>query len=74
VFSTKFGDHGSRRGDAMRALTRWQHPVTLSEAQDVLHRMMRPTSHRRIPVAIEIASNSPAFFIVVDLMFAHNAS
>ena len=74
MFSTKFVEHGGRRGNVMQALTRWRHPLTLSEDQDVLHRMMRPASHRPIPVAIEIASNSPAFFIVVDLMFAHNVS
>jgi hypothetical protein len=37
-------------------------------ALDVLHRVMRPASHRRIRMAIEIASNLPAFFIVVYLL------
>ena len=72
VFSTEFVDHGSRRVDVMRALTRWRHPVASSEAQDVLHRAMCPASHRCIRMAIEIASDSPAFFVVVDLLFAHN--
>jgi len=66
VFSAEFGYHGGRRGDAMRALARWRHPVASSEAQDVLHWEMRP--------AIETASDSPAFFVVVDLLFAHNVS
>jgi len=36
--------------------------------------MMRPTLHRRIRMAIKFASNLPAFFVVVDLLFAHNVS
>jgi hypothetical protein len=47
----------------MQALTRWQHPVALSEAQDVIHLAMCPTLHRRIPT-----SDLPAFFIVVNPM------
>jgi len=47
---------------------------TSSEAQDVLHRVMHPTLHRRIPMAIKIASDSPAFSVVVDSLFAHNVS
>jgi len=59
---------------AMRTLTQWQHPMALSEAQDVLHRAMCPTLHCRIRMAIEIASNLPAFFIIVNLLIAHNVS
>jgi hypothetical protein len=40
--------------------------VDPSEAQDVLYRAMRPTSHRCIHMAIEIASDLPAFVVVVD--------
>jgi hypothetical protein len=42
--------------------------VASSEALDVLHRAIRPASYRRICMAIEIASDSPAFFIVADLL------
>jgi hypothetical protein len=49
-----------------QALARWRHPVASSEALDVLHLAMCPASNRRICMAIEIASNSPTFFIVVD--------
>jgi hypothetical protein len=42
--------------------------VAPSEALDVLYREMSPTSYRRIHMAIEIASNSPAFFVVADLL------
>jgi len=44
--------------------------VALSEALDVLHRAMRPTLNCRIRMAIEIASDLPAFFIVVYLLLA----
>jgi hypothetical protein len=47
------------------ALARWLHPVALSEALDVLHRVMCPVSYRRIRMAIEIASDLPAFFVIV---------
>jgi hypothetical protein len=40
--------------------------VALSEAPDVIHRAMRPTSYRLTRMAIKIASDSPAFFVVVD--------
>ena len=49
-----------------QALARWRHPVAPSEALDVLYRAMRPASYRRIDMAIEIASDSPAFFVVAD--------
>jgi len=61
-----FVDHGSRQGDTPQALDRWRHPVASSEALDGLHRAMRPTSYGCIAMAIEIASNLPAFFVVVD--------
>ena len=54
-----------------QALARWRHPVALSEAPDVLHRAMRPVSYRRIRMA---ASKSPAFFVVIILLFEHNLS
>jgi hypothetical protein len=35
---------------------------------DVLYQEMRSASYRHIRMAIEIASNSPAFFVVADLL------
>jgi hypothetical protein len=61
--SFKFVDHDSRQGNTAQALDRWQHPVALSEALDVLHWAMRPTSHRCIAMAIKIASDLPAFLL-----------
>jgi hypothetical protein len=52
----------------MRALDRWRHPVALSEAPVVIHRVMHPTSYRCIAMAIEIAIDSPAFFVAVNLL------
>jgi hypothetical protein len=63
--SFEFVDHGGRRGDTAQALNQWRHPVASSEALDVLHRAMRPASYRRIRMAIEIANDLPAFFVVV---------
>jgi len=46
--------------------------VASSEARDVLHWAMRPTSHRRIRTAIENTSDSPAFFVVADSLLPTN--
>jgi hypothetical protein len=59
----KIVDHGGRRGDAMRALTQWRHPLASNEALDVLHRAMRPASYRCIAMAIEIVVDLSAFFV-----------
>jgi hypothetical protein len=64
----EFVDHGGRRGDTAQALAQWLHPVASSEAPDVIHRAMRPASYHCIAMAIEIAINSPAFFVAVDLL------
>jgi hypothetical protein len=76
VFSTKFVGHGSRWGNTAQALNRWWHPVASSEALDVLHQMMCHASYRRtrMGMAVEIDSDSPAFFVAVDSLFAHNLS
>ena len=72
MFLTKFVDHGGRLGNAMQALSRWQHTVASSEALDVLYRVVCPTSYCRIRMAIEITSNPFAFFAVVDFVVAQN--
>jgi hypothetical protein len=46
--------------------------VALSEAQDVIHQAMCPASHRFIRMAIEIASDLPAFFVVFNSLFAQD--
>jgi hypothetical protein len=68
-------DHGGRRGNTARALARWQHLVaSLHEAMDALHRAMRIAPYRPGSMAIEIVVDSPAFFVIVDSIVAHNHS
>jgi hypothetical protein len=62
----EFVNHGGRRADMAQALARWLHPVASSEAPDAIHRAMRPVSYRLTHMAIKIASDLPAFFVVVD--------
>jgi hypothetical protein len=73
VFNT-FADHDGGRGNTAQALAQWQHPAASSEALDVLHWAMCPASHRRIGMVIKVTSNSPAFFVVTDYLFAHKLS
>jgi hypothetical protein len=68
----KFVNHGSRWGDTAQALARWRHPVAPSEALDVLYPEMLPMSYRPIRTAIEITSDSPAFFVVADSLLPTN--
>jgi len=58
---------------ATRAIQRRQstnggmrHPVASSKALDVFYRAMRPALYRCITMAIEIASNLPAFFVALN--------
>jgi hypothetical protein len=48
--------------------------VASSEALDVCYLEMRHAKDRRIHKAIEIASNLPAFFVVVNFIVGHNYS
>jgi hypothetical protein len=54
--SFKIVNHGGCRGNTAWALARWQHLVASHEATDALHWEMHPALHRRIRMAIEIAS------------------
>jgi hypothetical protein len=74
VFSTKIDEQGGRHGNAMRELARWQHPVALSEALDVLHWVMHPAWHRRIRMVIKIAVDLPAFFVASISLLATTIS
>jgi hypothetical protein len=65
----EFVDHDGRRGDTAQALARWWHTVASSEALDVLL-----ASYRCIAMAIEIASDSSAFFDAVNSLFATTIS
>ena len=63
MFLTNIIDHGGHRGNVMRALAQWRHPVASSEIQDVLHRAMRPASHHRIRMAIKITNIWRVFLV-----------
>jgi hypothetical protein len=56
VFFFKIVNHGGRQGNTAWALAQWRHLVALHEATNVLHWVIRPALHRRIRMAIEIAS------------------
>jgi hypothetical protein len=68
----EFVNHGSRWGNTAQALARWQHPVAPSEALDVLYWAMRPASYHCIRMAIEIASDLRAFFVVAFSLLPTN--
>jgi hypothetical protein len=72
VFAAKIDDLGGHRGNVMQALALWRHPVASSKAWDVLYWAMHPALYRRIRMAIEIASNLPAFVVVVDFIVGHD--
>jgi len=73
--SLEFVDHGGRRGNTAQALNQWRHPVASSEALDVLHQAIHPSLYCLIHMATKIASDSPAFFIIIlNYLFAHNRS
>jgi hypothetical protein len=55
-----------------QALDQWWHPVALSEAPDVLHRVMRPALYRGTRMAIKFACNSPVFLVFIDSLFAYS--
>jgi hypothetical protein len=48
--------------------------VASSEALDVVHWAMHPKLYRHIHMAIKIASNLPAFFVVINLVVGQNRS
>jgi hypothetical protein len=72
IFLFKIVDHGGRRGNTAWALAQWRHLVALHEATDVLHQAMHPASHRRIRMAIEIASVCCVFFVAIGFVVGHN--
>jgi hypothetical protein len=62
----EFVNHGGRRGNTAQALNQWRHPVASSEALDVLHWAIHPSSYCLICMATKIASDLTAFFIIID--------
>jgi hypothetical protein len=67
-------NHGGHRGNTVQALAWLRHPVALSEALNVLHWMMHLALYRCIATAIEIASDSSAFFVAINVLFVTTIS
>jgi ribonucleotide reductase alpha subunit len=74
VFSTDPDGLGGRWVDRVQALAQWWHAVASNEALDLLHQAMDPISYHRISMAIKIASDLPAFFVVVNFVVGLNRS
>ena len=69
IFWAKIDDHGIRRSNTVQILTVWRRPVAYSVATDLLHWAMCTSSHRRIAMAIKMASKGAVFFDIVDFVF-----
>jgi hypothetical protein len=59
-------DHGGHRGNTVHSLSQWQRPVAPLEALVMLHWAMHAASHRRIRMAIKMASVPRVFFFIVN--------
>jgi hypothetical protein len=68
IFYAKIDDHGVRWGDTGQILARWRRPVASRVALDLPYWVMRSAPYRLIRMAIEMASESAAFFSVVDYL------
>jgi hypothetical protein len=73
-FSFEIVNHGGRRGNTVRALTRWWHLVASHEATDALHQAMCIAPYCPGGMAIKMVVDLPAFFVFVDSVVAHNHS
>ena len=67
-FLHQIDDHGVRWGNTRRIITRSRRPVASRVALDLLYWAMRSAPYRLIRMAIEMASESAAFFSVVDYL------
>jgi hypothetical protein len=70
--SFEIDDHGGCRVNTAQTLNQWRHSMALSEALDVLHHQAMHALYHRICMAIKIATDLPAFFIVLDFVVANN--
>ena len=70
VFSANFNNHeGGRRGNMAHALAQWWHPVASSEAMEVLHRVMRPSSNSQLNLhGNQNHQQFACIFIIVNLL------
>jgi hypothetical protein len=68
IFYAKIDDHGVRWGGMGQILSRWRRPVASRVALDLPYWAMHSAPYRLIRMAIEMASESAAFFSVVDYL------
>jgi hypothetical protein len=68
MFYAKIDDHGVRWGDMGQILARLRRPVASRVALDLPYWSMRLAPYCLIRMAIEMASESAAFFCVVDFL------
>ena len=55
-------DHGSRQGNTVCLLAKWQRPVAPCEALVVLYQAMHATLHQRIRMVIKVARENLVLF------------
>jgi hypothetical protein len=70
MFYAKIDDHGIRGGDTGRILARWRRPVASRVALDLPYWALRSAPYRLIRMAIEMASESAAFFLLLIICHA----
>jgi len=73
-FYADIDDHGVRWGNTGQILAQWRHPVASRVALDLPQWAMRSAPYRLIRMAIEMASESAAFFYVVDYLLCITAA
>ena len=65
ILYAEIDDHGVRRGNMGRILTRWRHPVASMVAQYVV---MRSSPYRLSRMAIGMAREAGPLYSVIDIM------
>jgi hypothetical protein len=65
IFYAEIDDHGVRWGDTGQILAQWRRPVASWVALDLPYWAMRSAPYRLIRMAIEMASKSAAFFLLL---------
>ena len=65
-------EHSPNGGIQWLRVKPWMCSVASSEALDVLHQSIHPGSYRCIRMAIKIASDLPAFFVIANSLLPTN--
>ena len=73
-FRPKIDDHGLHQGNTGRIIARWQRTVASKVALDMLHWVMRSSTHRRIIMAVIMAHDGGTFVRCCRLFCLTNCS